>query len=97
MMRQYYRARLTLKQIESHKTEDDNNQKINDHTNDDNDCVFTKIVEGESIRTRVTKELFNLKMKNQIEKGDRIQHDVINLCLCCIRNSRVFLVLKILG
>ena len=51
----------------------------NDHSNDSNEIEYVITIPSPSIRNRATKTKLDDIMLNQIEKGSRLSHEVINL------------------
>ena len=59
-----------------------------DHHRNSKQIGYVKIISGTSIRNRATKAKLDDIMLNQIEKGNRLSHEVINLALSFLWEKR---------
>ena len=68
-----------------------------DHHHNNKEIGYVKTISGTSIRNRATNAKLDDIMLNQIEKGNRLSHEVINLALSfCMGKKETLGDLKIL-
>ena len=68
----------TISKLETEDINENIKNSSRDHPHDSKEIEYVKTIPGTSIRNRATKTKLE-DMLNQIEKGSRLSHEVINL------------------